>query len=94
MGQQFMNLTAAMFLVTGTGAAQNQDAMMRWGDPTVEKLVPFLPDASSWGFSPESSRHTYDFKGFANDSPHRYLAVLVHRAWWFNDAELPANWTK
>jgi hypothetical protein len=29
---------------------------LRPGDATVEKLVPFLPDASSWGFSPAPRR--------------------------------------
>jgi hypothetical protein len=80
-------LTLAAFLAAPL-LAQDEDALSRWGEATLDKLVPFLPDASGFGFTPESTREPYDFKAFANDTPHRYPALLVHKTWYFNDPAL------
>jgi hypothetical protein len=65
-------------------AAQDPAAQSQWIDATCEKLARFLPDATSAGLTPEQ----YIFKGAANDSPHKYICVLAHRFWQFDDPEL------
>ncbi|HWX53891.1 MAG TPA: hypothetical protein VN176_04790 [Verrucomicrobiae bacterium] len=91
--QRLVLLGAAALLLTGFTAAQSQDpqsqdSMTRWGEATLDKLEPFLPDARPLGFSPELANPAADFKAFANQAPRKYLELLVHKNWWFNDAEL------
>ncbi|HKW62803.1 MAG TPA: hypothetical protein VJN89_09685 [Candidatus Acidoferrum sp.] len=81
-------MTLAMLLLATPGAAQDQDALTRWGDATLDKLEPFLPDASRWGFIPELPGRPSDFKAFANQGSHKYLALLVHKTWYFGDVKL------
>ena len=85
---------AALFLLfAGSGfallllrptAAQDQAAESRWIEATSANLARFLPDAASAGLTPEE----HIFKGAANDSPHKYICVLAHQYWTFNDPEL------
>jgi hypothetical protein len=79
-------LGAGALLLTGFAAAQNKDAMMRWGEATLDTLERFLPDARPLGFTPELSNPAADFKGFANQASRKYMELLVHKNWWFDDA--------
>ena len=88
MRRQIFSVAAMSLLLATSATSQEQDAMMRWGEGTVEKLAGFLPDATAWGFTPESSNAAPDFKGFANDVPHRYIALTTNKTWYFEDAEL------
>lgn len=69
-------------------SAQNNDAVLRWGDATLDKLEPFLPDPSALGFFPELPGRPSDFKAWANDTMKLYPALLVHKNWYFPDAQL------
>jgi hypothetical protein len=73
------------FLLTASATAQDDEAVSRWGKATGDALVHFLPDAAPWGLSPDPSPI---FNAFANDTPHKYIALVVHQTWWFDDAEL------
>ncbi len=85
---RFATLAAWTLLVAALAVAQNQNAMMRWGDAMLDKLAPFLPDAKAWGFTPEFPKPEPDFKAFANQGSSRYLALLVHKTWLYGDPEL------
>jgi hypothetical protein len=71
-------------LLLSPAAAQEQAAESRWIEETGERLARFLPDATPEGLTPEQ----YIFKGGANGTPHKYICVLAHRYWKFDDAEL------
>jgi hypothetical protein len=77
-------LTADALLLLSPAAAQDQADESRWIAATAENLARFLPHATPEGLTPEP----YTFKGGANDSPHKYICVLTHRFWRFDDAEL------
>jgi hypothetical protein len=88
MRKQLMTLTAGMLLLAASAAAQDWDA--RRADAIVDKLARFLPDASPWGFSPDPSHVS---KGPAsetvvNNRGSKYPALVTHKTWWFDDAEL------
>jgi hypothetical protein len=82
---RFVTLAARALLLAGFAAAQDDDAVSRWGKSTGDALVHFLPNAAPWGLSPDPS---LIFNGFANDTPHKYMALVVHKLWWFDDPEL------
>jgi hypothetical protein len=84
MRKQLAFLTVGAALLLSPAVAQDQAAESRWIEATGENLTRFLPDATSAGLTPEQ----YIFKGAANDSPHKYICVLAHRYWQFDDAEL------
>jgi hypothetical protein len=83
-------LAAAALLLLSPAAAQDDEALSRWGQSTGEALVHFLPNAVPWGFSPDPSAI---FNAFANDVPHKYITLVVHKLWWFDDAELSRQMT-
>lgn len=90
---RFALLGVAALLLTAFAAAQNQDAqnqdaMIRWGEATLDKIEPFLPDARPLGFTPELPNPAADFKAFANQASRKYMELLVHKNWWFDDADL------
>jgi hypothetical protein len=84
MRKQSAFLAVGAALLLSPALAQNQTAESRWIEATGENLARFLPDATRAGLTPEE----YIFKGAANDSPHKYICVLAHRFWQFDDAEL------
>lgn len=83
-------LTVSTLLLLSSAAAQDDQALSRWGQSTGEALVHFLPNATAWGFSPDPSPI---FDAFANDVPHKYITLVVHKLWWFDDAELSRQMT-
>jgi hypothetical protein len=84
MRNRLAALAAAGLLFLNIAVAQDPAAQAQWIDATGEKLARFLPDATAAGFTPEQ----YIFKGAANDSPHKYMCILAHGYWTFDDAEL------
>jgi len=88
MRHNLLMLGIASAILAAPVVAQDQDAMSRWGDTTLAKLELFLPDASRFGFTPEVPRQQSDFKAFANDTPHRYPALVTHKTWYFSDPDL------
>jgi len=88
MHRQIFSVAAISLLLALSATSQEQDAMMHWGEATVEKLAGFLPNATPWGFTADSSNPAPDFKGFANDVPHRYIALTTNKTWYFDDPEL------
>ena len=85
MYKQLMSLAAGALFLLSPAAAQDDDFVSRWGQTTGDALVPFLPNAAPWGFSPDPAPI---FNAFANDTSHKYIAIVVHKSWWFDDAEL------
>jgi hypothetical protein len=81
-------LTTLALLFAFRAAPQEQDAMVRWGEVTLDKLEPFLPDPSPLGFSPELPGRPSDFKAWANDTVKLYPALLVHKNWYLPDPKL------
>jgi len=71
-------------LFLSPAGTQDPAAQSQWIDATSEKLARFLPDATAAGLTPEQ----YIFKGAANDSPHKYMCVMAHRYWTFDEPEL------
>jgi hypothetical protein len=61
MRKQFIALAVGMLLATIPADGQNQDALLRWGDATLNKLEPFLPNPSAFGFFPEFPGRPSDF---------------------------------
>jgi hypothetical protein len=88
MPHVFLRIAIASAILAAPAAAQEQDAMSRWGEATLDKLERFLPNASPWGFTPEAAHSASDFKAFANDTPHRYPALVTHKTWYFSDPDL------
>jgi hypothetical protein len=86
--RKWMILGVALLFFAPLAAAQDRQALSRWGDTTLDKLAPFLPDAKPWGFIPEFSKPEPDFKAFANQGSRKYLALLVHKTWYFGDEKL------
>jgi hypothetical protein len=78
-------LTAAALLLLSPAAAQDDEALSRWGQSTGDALIHFLPNAQPWGFSPDPAPI---FNAFANDVPHKYITLVVHKSWWFDDSGL------
>lgn len=83
--------TIVVLCLPGSSAAQDQADLSRWGQVTLDKLEPFLPDASKWEFVPELPGRPSDFKAFANQGSHKYIELLVHKHWYFPDPELFRN---
>ena len=83
-----LTLAIASAILAPAGMAQDQDAMSRWGEATLDKLERFLPNAAPWGFTPELPHSVSDFRAFANDTPHLYPALVTHKTWYFNDPAL------
>ena len=108
MRESILTLVAGGLVVTAVVAAQTPDATTRWrehldrvmqpwADATLEKLVRFLPDATPWGLSPDSSaadvckfKKGLDACNFfpqtvVNNQGHKYAALVVSQTWWFDD---------
>lgn len=88
MRHALLTLAIASAILAAPAVAQDQDAMMRWGEATLDKLERFLPNARPLGFTPELPNTASDFKAFANDTPHRYPALVTHKTWYFPDPQL------
>ena len=87
-------LAVAALLLTNSAAAQDADAMSRWGQTTGDALIRFLPNATPWGMTVDRdpifsafANETYDYKG-ANSLVRKYPSYVVHQTWWFDDAGL------
>src|ERR1700680_808073 len=94
MQRQFAILAFGALLLANSAAAQDEDAVSRWGQKTGDALVRFLPKAAPWGLSVDPdplfsafANETYEYKG-ANSLVRKYPSYVVHRTWWFDDAEL------
>jgi hypothetical protein len=94
MQRQFAILAFGTLLLANSAAAQDEDALSRWGEKTGDALVRFLPKAARWGLSVDPSplfsafaNETYDYKG-ANSLVRKYPSYVVHQTWWFDDGEL------
>jgi len=88
MRRVLLILAIAAAMLAAPAVAQEQDAMSRWGESTLDKLERFLPNAAPLGFTPEMAHTVSDFRAFANDTPHRYPALVTHKTWYFNDPNL------
>lgn len=88
MHRQIFSIAAISLLLASSATSQEHDAMMRWGDATVERLAGFLPNATPWSFTPEAANAAPDFKGFANGAAHRYIALTTNKTWYFDDVQL------
>ena len=92
--RQLGMLAVGVLLLTDSTAAQDADAMSRWGDKTGEALIHFLPNATPGGLSADPypvfaafANETYEYKG-ANSLVRKYPSYVVHQTWFFDDAEL------
>ncbi len=94
MPRQITPLAWGALLLVNPLAAQDDDALLRWGKTTGDALARLLPNAAPFGLSPDPyplfsafANETYEYKG-ANSLVRKYPSYVVHQTWWFDDAQL------